>query len=92
MQWGAYELRLCPLSEDSDAAEAAELTEECLDAHPLELADGSGRYITPHARPPFLSYSVLKGAAEINFSLCRLRKSIESVWRCMCRAAMMWSS
>lgn len=43
-QWGRFELRLCPLSANSDEAEKAELSDECLSQHQLELADGSGQY------------------------------------------------
>ncbi len=43
-QWGRFEMRLCPLSHAGDAAEAAELSEECLSQHVLTLADGSGPY------------------------------------------------
>lgn len=44
LQWGRFEIRLCPLSADSDEAEAAELSDACLSQHPLELADGSGPF------------------------------------------------
>ena len=47
VQWGRFELRLCPLSADSDEAEKAELSDECLSKHPLTLADGSGPYFYP---------------------------------------------
>lgn len=44
VQWGRFELRLCPLSADSDEAEKAELSEDCLLQHQLTLADGSGPF------------------------------------------------
>lgn len=47
MQWGKFEMRLCPLSEDSDAAETAELSDACLSQNPLTLADGSGPFYFP---------------------------------------------
>ena len=43
-QWGRFEIRLCPLSADSEEAEKAELSDDCLSQHHLTLADGSGPY------------------------------------------------
>lgn len=40
--WGYFQLRLCPLSSTSNAAEKAELTEGCLNKHALPLSGGQG--------------------------------------------------